>query len=271
MKERYFLKRGAAVFAALLLALPLFCRAETAAGNKKLRVLFVGNSLTYVNDLPAQTASLAKSRGAALEYEMYAPGGYTFGQHARDPKLLKLIKKGGWDFVVLQDQSQVPAYPWAKTEVFPYARKLAGLIRNANPRAKIAFYETMARENGVRTNLAKFPEMGTYEGLQKKLNEAYAFMVRENEGVLVPVGEAWQKMRSRNPGVPLYTDQVHPSLAGTYLAACVFYAVLFGDTPAGLEHPAEIDARTAGAIQESVKETLAAPEPKNAETERTPK
>lgn len=256
MNKNRYLRSGTLLFAALLVSLPLASFGEVPAGNKKLRVLFVGNSLTFVNDLPKLTEVLAKDRGSVMEYEMYAPGGYTFARHARDPRLLALIKKGGWDFVVLQDQSLAPAYPRAKTEVFPYAQKLAGLVRAANPLAQIAFYQTMAKKNGDSKNLRDFPEMGTYAGLQKKLNEAYVHMARENRGVLVPVGEAWQKMRSEFPSVELYTDGVHPSLAGTYLAACVFYGVLYNDTPVGLKPPPGIDQEAAGAIQRTAEAIL---------------
>jgi hypothetical protein len=256
MNKNRCLRSGLLLFAALLASLPLASFGETPVGNKKLRVLFVGNSLTFVNDLPKLTGVLAQDRGSVLEYEMHAPGGYTFAQHARDPRLLALIKKGGWDFVVLQDQSLVPAYPRAKTEVFPYAQKLSALVRAANPLAQIAFYQTMAKKNGDRKNLRDFPEMGTYAGLQKKLNEAYLHMARENRGVLVPVGEAWQKMRSEHPSVDLYTDGVHPSLAGSYLAACVFYSVLFEDTLAGLKPPPGIDKADARAIQATVEALL---------------
>jgi hypothetical protein len=226
------------------------------AAAKEVRVLFVGNSLTFANDLPGLTAGLAKARNINMAYEMHAPGGYTLAQHAGDPRLLKKINKGTWDLVVLQEQSRMPAYPWAQTEVFPHARTLSRLIRAANPRAQIAFYMTMAKKNGDKAN-PDFPELATYAGLQRKLAAAYGRMSEENQGFIVPVGLAWAKVRAQKPGLGLYADEVHPNLAGTYLAACVFYAVLFKDSPVGLPPPPGLDGETAIYLQTAVRDILA--------------
>jgi hypothetical protein len=74
----------------------------TAGESRALRILFVGNSLTYQNDLPHLFAGLAKSRGHDVQVDSYAPGGYRLAQHATDPRLLEKIDGGGWDVVVLQ-------------------------------------------------------------------------------------------------------------------------------------------------------------------------
>ena len=258
IRRQRLIKYGLAACAVLFVSFSLVSCKKNPAAGKEIRVLFIGNSLTYVNDLPGLTASLAKSRNSKMEYEMYAPGGYTLSQHAGDPRLLEKINKGGWDFVVLQEQSQMPAYPWARTEVFPYAQKLSRLIRDANPRAQIAFYMTMAGKTGDQRNIGNFPDMATYEGMQLKLNDSYIQMARENQGLIVPVGPAWENVRSQNPSLNLYADDVHPNLTGTYLAACVFYSVLFKDSPAGLPHPQQIDYDTAKDLQKAAGDTIAA-------------
>ena len=255
------LKRGLLLCAALLLPFAFSACGKAPGGGKTLRVLFIGNSLTYVNDLPGLLAQLAKSRDSKMEYEMYAPGGYTLAGHSADPQLLAKINKGAWDIVVLQEQSQLPAYPWAETQVFPYAQKLSQLARTASPGVKIAFYMTMAKRNGDTQNLRDFPSMGTYDGMQQKLNTAYSRMAAENRGILVPVGPVWQKVRSHEPSLELYADDTHPNLTGSYLAACVFYAVLFGDTPAGLTHPPQLSDDTAAMLQREAADGAAAPGP----------
>lgn len=244
------LKRVSVLLTAAVLSLSFAsCKKAPIAASKKINVLFIGNSLTFVNDLPGLTASLAKSRNFILEYTMFAPGGYTLAQHSSNPELLQKIKEGNWDFVVLQEQSQIPAYPWAQTQVLPYARKLTQLIRDSAPAAKVAFYVTMARRNGDQQGVQFAPEVATYYGMQKKLIETYAQMAMENKGVLVPVGNAWQEVRTQIPSLNLYSDDVHPNLTGTYLAACVFYGILFDDTPVGLTHPMGIDDHTADELQ----------------------
>lgn len=254
-------KRGLILLAALLVSLPLVSCKNPAEARKPIRVLFIGNSLTYANNMPELIAALAKSRNYAMEYEIYAPGGYTLAQHASDSRLLTKIGLGNWDYAVLQEQSQMPAYPMARKRVFLYAQKLSRLILEANPRAKIAFYTTMARRNGDVQNARFLPDAATYDGMQKKINEAYDQMARQNNAILVPVGEVWQRVRAQKPSLELYADDIHPNLAGTYLAACVFYSVLFGDNPVGLTHPPQIDENIAGALQKSAHEVLQSRQP----------
>lgn len=186
-----------------------------------------------------------------MDYDMYAPGGYRFSQHAGDPQLLNKINKGTWDWVILQEQSQMLEFPaWQlQKEVFPYAAKLCELIRGANPQARIVFYETMAAKNGDQMNVKELPELGTYEGTQEKINTNYTVMTEQNRGIIAPVGLVWQNVRSGDPSIELYGNETHPDLTGTYLAACVFYAVIFKDHTVGLPHPSPIDGPTALYLQ----------------------
>jgi hypothetical protein len=222
-----------------------------AGESRALHILFVGNSLTYQNDLPRLFADLAKSRGHDVQIDVYAPGGYRLAEHATDQRLLKKIDGGGWDVVVLQEQSQMPAVPRERLEreVYPFAQALSQRIRATSPRARIAFYQTMARRNGDAQNFPDLPEAHTYEGMQRRINASYAEMAKANHGLLVPVGAAWEKASKQNPALALYADDVHPSLIGSYLAACVFYAALFGESPVGAAHPPGIDNASATLLQ----------------------
>jgi hypothetical protein len=228
------------------------CPATPDAGKGHgLRVLFIGNSLTSQNDLPGMIASVARSRGRDMQYDVHAPGGYRLSQHASDARLLEKIDRGSWNVVVLQEQSQMPAASRDRLqrEVYPFARMLTDRIRTASPRAEVAFYETMAKRNGDAQFLPNVPEMSTYAGMQGRINAGYAEMAKDNRAMLVPVGSAWEKARAQNPAVDLYADETHPSPAGTYLAACVFHAVLFQQSPVGAWHPRSVDDATAAILQ----------------------
>src|SRR5262245_9941274 len=73
----------------------------------EIHVLFIGNSFTYVNDLPRMVAELAKAgKQRPFHYDQETPGGYTLEQHWKNGKALAKIQSRQWDFVVLQDQSQ---------------------------------------------------------------------------------------------------------------------------------------------------------------------
>ncbi len=235
----------------LAVASVLFMPKSFAKEPGKVHVLFVGNSLTHVNDLPGMIVELAASRHILVEYDMYAPGGYTLFQHASAPALRDKINKGIWDFVVLQEQSQRPAFmdQWLEAQVFVHARKLGQMIKASNPQARVVFYVTMAKKNGDPMNAVNIPETGTYEGMQKRINAGYVRMAEQNHGLLAPVGFVWKNVRVNRPEVNIYADDTHPNLAGTYLAACTFYSVLFKDSPMGLPHPKGIDDELAKYLQ----------------------
>jgi hypothetical protein len=221
-------------FVAVVFILSL-AHVSLAEGNKT-RVLFVGNSLTSANDLPGTVAELAKSRKIRMEYEAITPGGATFANHASNPAVLKKIKEGNWDFVVLQEQSQMPAMaePILKSQVYPNAGKLCELVKSANPKASVVFYMTMAQKDGQTFKTDGRSETMSYGQMQDRIAASYREMARDNKALLAPVGLAFKQARGIDPGLALYTDDRHPTVAGTYLAACVFYGVLFKQSPIGL-------------------------------------
>lgn len=194
------------------------------------RILFIGNSYIYTNDLPGTLQAIAMSMGDTLLIDQYVPGGYTFNQHNNDPQTKAKIMQGDWDFVVLQEQSQIPSFSPAQvaTDCLPYAKKLCDTVRAYNPCAEIFFYMTWGRKNGDAGNCASYPPVCTYAGMQQRLRESYLLMADSNEQSCSPVGAVWNVMRNQYPLVDLYSaDESHPSPYGTYLAACTFYCSLY--------------------------------------------
>ncbi len=243
------------IFVVIIIFMNVGCSLREAT---KARVLFIGNSLTFANDLPNMVAKLAKSRNISMEYETYSPGGYKLSQHASDQLLIDKINLGNWGFVVLQEQSQLPAFSQeqVEVEVYPYAQRLCEIIREANPKTSIVFYMTMAKKNGDAQNANIFPEVGTYTGMQERINASYIKMAQQNHGMLAPVGVVWQNVREDRPTMDLYSDDTHPNIIGTYLAACVFYSALFKDSSRGLPHFNRIDDETALYLQRMSDQTL---------------
>jgi hypothetical protein len=210
----------------------------TPAPAAQLRILFVGNSYTSVNDLPRTLGAIARSLGDLAETAMVAPGGYTLQQHSQDANTLAKIKAGPWDFVVLQEQSQMPELARDQVEdlILPWVLKLHQAVEIANPAARTVLFETWGKRDGDRQFCQVRPEVCTYRGMQDRIIATYRFLAERTAGVLAPVGEAWSEVRHTHPEIELYSnDGSHPSPQGTYLAACVFYAVLLGKTPAGAD------------------------------------
>lgn len=228
---------------------------STAYGsNKTIRVLFIGNSLTSANNLPGMVAEIAKSHGDRVMYNSYTLGGARLKQHNSNPKVLQKIKERSWDFVVFQEQSQYPGFSKKQLsrDVFPYAKRLAQEVKKANNQSKVVFYMTMARRNGDTGNQNVSPELLTYEGTQKRVNLCYLEMGKDNKALIAPVGEVWRIVREKKPGLNLYSDDVHPNVTGTYLAACVFYTIFFDKASVGSSISSGVDHTTAQYIQEVV-------------------
>ena len=215
------------IFTLLLLSI-------TQLQSQTKRVLFIGNSYTSVNNLPQTIASVASSVGDNLIFDSNTPGGYRFMDHATNPTTLQKIGIGNWDYVVLQEQSQYPSFPdWqVEEEVYPYAQSLNTAILNANPCTETIFYMTWGRKNGDAQNCPNLPEVCTYLGMDNLLNARYRAMAQDNNAIVSPVGAVWRYIRQNFPSIELYqADESHPSVAGTYAAACAFYTVIYRKDP----------------------------------------
>lgn len=242
------------LFTLLLTAVVLTCGAQSTQ-----KVLFIGNSYTYTNDLPGTLRTLALGCGDTLQYEQSTPGGCTFQNHLSNSTTTSLIQAGGWDHVILQEQSQLPSFPITdvQSQCFPYAQQLCDLIRNSTPDAGIVFYMTWGRKNGDATNCAAYPPLCTYEGMDSLLYWRYLQMAEDNRAAVSPVGRVWHVLRDNHPEIELYSsDESHPSVAGTYAAAVTFYTILFKKSPACISNDLTLDAAAAQAIRETVESVV---------------
>ncbi|MBI1316728.1 PKD domain-containing protein [bacterium] len=223
------------------------------------RVLFIGNSYTYVNDLPGMLTQLMTSAGDSLMTAQSVPGGYTFALHRNHATTLSLIQQGDWDYVVLQEQSQRPSFPLAQVQqdVYPYAFQLDSIVQFYNPCAETVFYQTWGRKNGDAGNCASWPPVCTYAGMDSLLALRYRTMADSFSAVLSPVGAVWKHLRTHYPAMELYaSDGSHPSLAGTYAAACSFYTVLTRNSPLGLVNVPGLDSVDAWRIRSAVQNVV---------------
>lgn len=200
------------------------------------RVLFLGNSYIYTNNLPLLVQQIATSMGDTLIYDENTIGGYTLQAHSTDVTSINKINAQAWDVVILQEQSQRPAFDPSQvaTDTYPYAKKLDSMIRNHRPCTETMFFMTWGYKNGDAGNCAAYPPICTYLGMQQRLRESYLQMAQDNNAIVSPVGAAWKQVRDSFPSIDLYSpDESHPSISGTYLAACVFYASIFHKNPIG--------------------------------------
>ena len=242
----------------LLFAFSLALGAFHCQGQEGVNVLFVGNSYTEVNNLPLMVQQVAQSMGETLVFQSNTPGGCTFRQHCSNSSM-ELIRQGGWDFVVLQEQSQYPSFPQGQVEaeVFPFAQRLVDSVYRHSPCAEPVFYMTWGRKYGDAGNAPFFPVLGTYEGMDSMLCLRYTYMAQAFDASLCPVGRVWRRLRERHPEVELYqADNSHPSLAGTYAAACAFYTLFFHRDPDSIAFDAGLEASVAQLIRSAAHDVV---------------
>ena len=225
--------------------------------NQVERVLFIGNSLTYTNDLPKTMSLLAQSLGDTVIYDMYAPGGYTFAQDVKDPAALGKIASKPWDFVVLQEQSELPALADSRvdSEVMPFAAELDQDIHRSWPKATTVFFETWGYRDGDAQFCPTNPTLCDYALMQGQLSKSYGAMAQKTSGLLAPVGKAWRLVRNSHPEIELYADDRHPSVNGTYLAAAVMYMTVLKKDISGAA-ALSVDPKTAKILQDVARQAV---------------
>ena len=223
-------------------------------GQLKKEVLFVGNSYTYVNNLPNLVKEIALSFGDTLVHESSTPGGSNFNAHSTNTQTLSKINQQQWDYVVLQAQSQEPSFSPSQvaSDTYPYAEILVDSILANSSCTEPLFFMTWGRKYGDQSNCQFYPPVCTYTGMQKRLRESYLNMSFLHNASCSPVGLAWKKSIAIDSTIDLYsTDNSHPSIYGSYLAACTFYSSIFKKSAVGSSYwPNAIDSATAYSLQE---------------------
>ena len=229
------------------LTLLLLCTTLLNAQNT-LRALFVGNSYMGVNNLPSMVSDLSTSLGDVLLIDSNTPGGQTFQNHAANPINYQKMAEQPWDYIILQGQSQEPSFPFAQvnSQSLPYAVQLADSAKAIQPCSQVNFFMTWGRQNGD----PQWDSINTFDKMNGRLRDAYLRIADSANAAVSPVGVAWKYVRDNHPNINLYQqDGSHPSLEGSYLAACVFYTSLFHKASTGSTYNPGIDPSTATILQ----------------------
>lgn len=237
---------------ALVVSLLFGCTGRSGASGSKtepapgaLRVLFIGNSLTYGNDLPQLVQALAKAAGQEMFVESLTFPNYSLDDHWSHGAAPKAIASRQWDYVVLQHG---PA-------TMPDSR--------AAFRAAVKDYDRDIRKAGARPAFYMVWPPRDRISYFDAVRESYSLAAQDVDGVFIPAGEVWRAAWKRDPDAPLYAgDDFHPSVAGSYAAALSIYGMLTGRSPEGLPsrlaletgQVVEVPAALAKLLQESAAE-----------------
>jgi hypothetical protein len=231
---------------ACLLVAAACCGCDSEPGSGPLRpvpsgpgggILFVGNSLTFANDLPGLVQGLSAASGGRLLTASVTFGGYSLEDHLRTGDAARSIATRGWRVVVLQQgpSSLEESRRLLRLDTATFDRQ----IRAAG--ARTALYSVWAES----TRLSAFPDVA----------ESYWLAAQDVGGIYFPVTDAWLLAWERDPSLDLYSsDGFHPSELASYLAALVIVAVLDARSPVGM--PARVARPDGSAV--SIPATTAA-------------
>ena len=211
---------------AAILALCLTLAEPAGAGSREGQIssiLFVGNSLTYGNELPSIVCRLAAAGGHSVRCDSVARPNFSLGDHWEEGTAARRIRKMKPSIVVMQQgpSGSVEGRALLLTDGARWSERIS------KSGGRPAFF--MVWPAGSR--FSDFP----------RVTESYRMASLETNGILLPAGNAWLEAWRRDRTLKLYgPDGFHPSLAGSYLAALTIYRGLFGEIP-----PSFADVRVA--------------------------
>lgn len=219
------------------------------------RVLFIGNSFTYFNNMPQMVKAFADSAHIQVLTGMHAPGGISVGDtaqgtmaHMNNPALFALIRSKKWDFVVIQDNQgrfilDSAVFP-GKSKVVQGHLNIMDSVKANNSCAKIILFGGWAWKNGM-------PPYGNtgIESIDRILIN-YCVLNDTMKEVIAPIGEAWIKAVKYLPAVNLWDpDDAHPSYAGSYLTASVIFSTIFNLPAVSLNYDGTLGSPNASALR----------------------
>lgn len=227
-----------------------------ATGGEGIKVLFVGDSLTYYNDMSLIFQAFSRAAGKKVRVASYTKGGMGIAMMRDDAavwgQISDKIASDDWDIVVLQPQRNqtvmgefFPNYPW---EEYSAAKDLVEMIRGAG--ALPLLYSTFGVTKGYVTRDG-FTKRMTREEHTELITEYNAALSELLDCKAVYAGETFRAAYEKDPSINLYdADRSHPCEAGSYLVAADFYTVIFGESAKGVEYSGSLDAQTAAFLRE---------------------
>ena len=233
--------------------LAFFAASPVIAQSEPLKILFIGNSYTHMNNMPRMFEKISKEAGMNVIVEKSALSGASFHVHSQRKDMFQAINKRNWDYIVLQGYSRELTYDpdYLDTATVPYLNQIIDTIYKKNPCTNLLFYMTWGYEDGFQER----EEVNSFEKMAAKIDTGYRYLGEMYDVPIVPVGMVWKKVKESG-AMDLYdADRAHPSKHGSFLIASTFFEAIFGiPSKADVGIVQESDARK---IRESVSEVLA--------------
>ncbi len=209
------------------------CASQPANPSEPYRVLFIGDSTTSRNDIPGKFERLAELGGHEVIVASSTRDYTSLATHSRLPQTTQKLENQDWDIVILQENEAVLLDPESrKNYSLPMIEKYKEIVDQMG--GVILLYSSIGFREGL-VDFEEFNYLDDYQSSQNAVDMAYFEIGNEFNLPLAPVGAVWRQVYDTEPGFDLWQlDGVHVSPEGAYLAACVFYAAIYDQSPLDL-------------------------------------
>lgn len=226
----------------------LFVGLQLYSVKKQTKVLFIGNSYTYRNEMPDIFEHISISMGKNVFVDACTKGKATLLIQSKRDAVYRAIRSQKWDYIIIQGASRdfIRDENYIEEFTIPALEKILKAIKKNRRRTKTLFYMTWGYRNGFKPK----EHTNSYEKMTLTVRDGYLDLMERYRFGVVPVGMAWKDSRRKRGDVVLYVkDGAHPSLKGSYLAACCFYSAIFNESAIGSTYYSKLGPRTCYYLQ----------------------
>jgi len=220
-------------------------------------ILFIGNSLTFYNNMPDIFKKISEESGKNVNVESATIGGIALRNLINRPSITDKIKSNYWDFIILQSDD-ISAFPDMYDIEISTLRKFEDIIYKNCISTKIIYLMVWGLRNGV--TIQELSGETVYYSYLDYLNKIYngtLYIANEMDIIISPVGWAWKEIRNQYPEIELFSsDNAHPGYNGSYLCAAVHYSIIFQESCVNINYNGNLDENTGKILRSCASEVV---------------
>ncbi len=233
MKKAIYLSTGI-VFLVIIITLFFSMNYSSKITDDPLKILFIGNSYTFSNNLPllVKKMGIENNKDFCIEIKAFTPAGAKLKDHLNSSCTVDTIRNGNWDIILVQGHSIEPL-----KNPIGFTEAATDLIRIMNESgADVYLFETWSRQIGNPIYSEAWSGRNP-DSMQKQLSMRYHRIAQNLDVTLIPIGSIWQQLIRERQEMELYSiDGSHPTQIGTYLTACIIYRYIFNEDPRNINY-----------------------------------
>ncbi len=256
--------------------------------SKEINVLFIGNSLTYYNDMPQKLQEMMNETNPNIKIDQITFPGFSLSAHLENiilessddnirtttkasgeqTKTERKLTENNWDIIILQTGGVAVLIPESlQYKVDPAIKKIKELVKNENSRfilfntwtTKVEYPEKYCYSgrlisqtlDGMKEYCS--PEINDSKEYLELTNQSYKTLADNNSLERTNHGNIFQKIFDKYPEINILEDTMHPSDLGAFLSASIFYRIITTNDPSDLKYVGGIDSKTAELLKDLAK------------------